>query len=252
MEGIKKLSDKYGFKIIEDASHAIGGKYKDKPVGSCNFSDITVFSFHPVKIITTGEGGIALTNDEKIANEMAKFRSHGIIRNKNEIAQKEQGLWHYEQVDLGFNYRMTDIYAALGLSQLKRIDEFIKRRHEIANFYDNSLKKIDWLSLPFQAEYSYTSYHLYIIRIKNKISEINHRDFFEKLRNSGLLVNLHYIPIYRHPFYSKMGFDKKDFPESESYFSEAISIPIFPSLKKKEQEEIVKIIESPLGFQSLF
>lgn len=252
MEEIKKLSDKYGFKIIEDASHAIGGKYKDQPVGSCNFSDITVFSFHPVKIITTGEGGIALTNDEKIANDMAKFRSHGIIRNKNEMTQKEKGLWHYEQVDLGFNYRMTDIYAALGLSQLKRIDEFIKRRHEIANIYDKRLKKINWLSLPFQDEHSYTSYHLYIIRIKNEISEINHRDFFEKLRNSGLLVNLHYIPIYRHPFYSNMGFNKKDFPESESYFSEAISIPIFPSLRKEEQEEIVKIIKSPLGFQSLF
>jgi UDP-4-amino-4,6-dideoxy-N-acetyl-beta-L-altrosamine transaminase len=253
MKKIKQLSKKFNFKIIEDASHGIGGKYLNKPIGSCIYSDITVFSFHPVKIITTAEGGMAVTNDKNLALEMAKYRSHGIVRGSKEIKNND-GPWYYEQIDLGFNYRMTDIFAALGISQIKRLDSFVNKRHKIAEEYKKKLQHLDWISLPEQDKKTHSSFHLFIIRINKEKIKISHKEFFEKLRNSGILVNLHYIPLYRHPYYSKMGFKKKDFPESESYYSEAISIPIFPKMKKKEISEVVKILDSPFGdgFQSLF
>lgn len=253
MKKIKQLSKKFNFKIIEDASHGIGGKYLNKPIGSCIYSDITVFSFHPVKIITTAEGGMAVTNDKKLALEMAKYRSHGIVRGSKEIKNND-GPWYYEQVDLGFNYRMTDIFAALGISQIKRLDSFVNKRHKIAEEYNKKLQHLDWISLPEQDKKTHSSFHLFIIRINKEKIKISHKEFFEKLRNSGILVNLHYIPLYRHPYYSKMGFKKEDFPESESYYSEAISIPIFPRMKKKEISEVVKILDSPFGdgFQFLF
>ena len=253
MKKIKQLSKKYNFKIIEDASHGIGGKYLNKPIGSCIYSDITVFSFHPVKIITTAEGGMAVTNNKKLALRMAKYRSHGIVRGSNEIKNND-GPWYYEQVDLGFNYRMTDIFAALGISQMKRLDDFVKKRHKIAEEYKKKLKSLDWITLQEQDKKTFSSFHLFIIRINKEKIKISHKEIFEKLRNSGVLVNLHYIPVYRHPFYSKMGFKKEAFPESELYYSEAISIPIFPKMKKKEIDEVVKILDSPIGdgFQSLF
>lgn len=253
MKKIKQLSKKYNFKIIEDASHGIGGKYLNKPIGSCIYSDITVFSFHPVKIITTAEGGMAVTNDKKLALRMAKYRSHGIVRGSNEIKNND-GPWYYEQVDLGFNYRMTDIFAALGISQMKRLDAFVKKRHKIAEEYKKKLKHLDWITFQEQDKKTFSSFHLFIIRINKEKIKISHREIFEKLRNSGILVNLHYIPLYRHPFYSKMGFKKEAFPESELYYSEAISIPIFPKMQKKEIDEVVKILDSPIGdgFQSLF
>ena len=251
MRSIHVLGKKYGFKIIEDASHAIGGKYLGEPVGNCKYSDITIFSFHPVKIITTGEGGMALTNDLFLANKMMRFRSHGITRVPEEMTCQPHGQWYYQQLDLGFNYRMTDMQAALGLSQMKRIDEFVSKRHEIAKKYDELLADC-WLTLPFQHSDSYSSFHLYIIRLKTNETKFSHRDIFDRLRSHGILVNLHYIPIYKHPYYEAIGYDKDDFPEAESYYSEAISIPMYATLTESEQQFVVDSIKKPLGYQNLF
>jgi UDP-4-amino-4,6-dideoxy-N-acetyl-beta-L-altrosamine transaminase len=251
MRSIKLLGEKYGFSIIEDASHAIGGKYLGEPIGNSKYSDITIFSFHPVKIITTGEGGMALTNNLVLANKMTKFRSHGITRVPEEMTCTPHGPWYYQQLDLGFNYRMTDMQAALGLSQMKRIDEFVSKRHEIANKYDELLANC-WFTLPFQHPDTYSAYHLYIIRLKTKETKFSHREIFDRLRSHGILVNLHYIPIYSHPYYQKMGFDTKDFPEAEAYYSTAISIPIYASLTTADQQIVVDSIKTPLGYQNLF
>jgi len=251
MRSIHALGEKYGFKIIEDASHAIGGKYLREPVGNCKYSDITIFSFHPVKIITTGEGGMALTNNLVLANKMTKFRSHGITRVPEEMTCTPHGPWYYQQLDLGFNYRMTDIQAALGLSQMNRINEFVSKRHEIAKNYNELLADCSF-TLPFQHPDSYSAYHLYIIRLKTKETKFSHREIFDRLRSHGILVNLHYIPIYLHPYYQKMGFDTKDFPESEAYYSTAISIPMYASLTTADQQIVVDSIKTPLGYQNLF
>jgi UDP-4-amino-4,6-dideoxy-N-acetyl-beta-L-altrosamine transaminase len=251
MDKIYSLSKKYGFKIIEDASHAIGGKYKDKAIGGCQFSDITIFSFHPVKIITTGEGGMCLTNDSQLAISINRFRSHGIVRHPSEMTHVPDGPWYYQQIELGYNYRMTDIQAALGLSQMKRLDDFVSARHSIAKRY-NELLNEDWIELPWQHPDSYSGLHLYIIRVKNNNKGITHKQLFEKLRNAGILVNLHYIPVYRHPFYQAIGFNKQNFPNAESYYSEAISIPMFATLSESDQQFVVDSIKKPLGYQNLF
>jgi dTDP-4-amino-4,6-dideoxygalactose transaminase len=251
MDIISSLSKKYGFKIIEDASHAIGGKYKDRAIGGCQFSDITIFSFHPVKIITTGEGGICLTNDPDLAISMNRYRSHGIVRQASEMTHIPDGPWYYQQIELGYNYRMTDIQAALGLSQLNRLEDFVAARHSIAKRY-NELLKEDWLELPWQHPDTYSGLHLYIIRVKNNNKGITHKQLFEKLRNAGILVNLHYIPIYRHPYYEALGYDKQEFPQAESYYSEAISIPMFATLTESEQQFVVDVIKRPVGHQNLF
>ena len=251
MDKIYELSKKFGFKIIEDASHAIGGKYKNQAIGGCQYSDITVFSFHPVKIITTGEGGMCLTNDSDLAISLNRFRSHGIVRQPSEMTHVPDGPWYYQQVELGYNYRMTDIQAALGISQMKRIDEFVKARHAIFERYNEFLKE-DWLELPWQHNDTYSALHLYVIRIKNNNKGITHRQLFEKLRNAGVLVNLHYIPIYRHPYYELKGYDKNAFPNAEAYYSQAISLPIFSSLTESEQQFVIDTIKKPLGHQNLF
>jgi UDP-4-amino-4,6-dideoxy-N-acetyl-beta-L-altrosamine transaminase len=251
MDKIHFLSKKFGFKIIEDASHAIGGKYKNKAIGGCQFSDITVFSFHPVKIITTGEGGMCLTNNPQLAASLNRYRSHGIVRHPSEMTQPSDGPWYYQQIELGYNYRMTDLQAALGLSQMKRLDEFVSSRHAISDRY-NELLNEDWLELPLQHPDTYSSLHLYIIRVKENNKYISHLQLFERLRNAGILANLHYIPVYRHPFYSKLGFKKEDFPVAESYYKEAISIPIYSSLTMADQEEVIERIIKPIGFQNLF
>lgn len=251
MERIFELSKKYGFYIIEDASHAIGGKYNGEPIGSCKYSDIAVFSFHPVKIITTGEGGMALTNSEKLNGIMQRLRSHGITRYPAEMTHPPDGLWYYQQIDLGYNYRITDIQAALGVSQMNRLDEFVQKRHSIANYYNVLLKDLPVVT-PYQMSDAFSSYHLYIVRLKLKELNISHNQIFERFRNAGILVNLHYIPIYRHPYYEKMGFKKEDYPESESYYSEAISIPIYPELTNEEQKFVVQSLLTPLGHQTIF
>ena len=251
MDKISSLSKKYGFKIIEDASHAIGGRYKDKAIGGCQFSDITIFSFHPVKIITTGEGGMCLTNDSQLAISINRFRSHGIVRHPSEMTHVPDGPWYYQQIELGYNYRMTDIQAALGLSQMKRLDDFVSVRHSIAKRY-NELLNEDWIELPWQHPDTYSGLHLYIIRVKNNNKGITHKQLFEKLRNAGILVNLHYIPVYRHPYYEAKGFEMQEFPNAESYYSEAISIPMFATLTESDQQFVADAIKKPIGHQNIF
>jgi UDP-4-amino-4,6-dideoxy-N-acetyl-beta-L-altrosamine transaminase len=251
MDKISSLSKKYGFKIIEDASHAIGGRYKDKAIGGCQFSDITIFSFHPVKIITTGEGGMCLTNDSQLAISINRFRSHGIVRHPSEMTHVPDGPWYYQQIELGYNYRMTDIQAALGLSQMKRLDDFVSARHTIAKRYNEILNE-DWIELPWQHPDTYSGLHLYIIRVKYNNKGITHKQLFEKLRNAGILVNLHYIPVYRHPYYEAIGYDKQEFPNAESYYSEAISIPMFANMTESDQQFVIEAIKKPIGHQNLF
>lgn len=245
MDKIKKLADIYKFKIIEDASHAIGGSYLDSKVGSCQYSDITVFSFHPVKIITSGEGGMALTNDSDLVQKMELYRSHGITRNNEVMQNDSHGPWYYEQLVLGFNYRITDIHAALGLSQLKRIDSFIEARNNIAKEYNIMLSEQP-LKLPFISPGVLSSFHLYIICLENK-NESSHSYVFKKLREKGILVNLHYIPVYLHPFYQKLGFKKGYCKNAEKFYSRAISIPIYPNLTKEDQLFVVKSIKESLA-----
>ena len=239
MAGIHALSQRYGFKIIEDASHAIGGKYKGEPIGNCRYSDITVFSFHPVKIITTGEGGMALTNNENLAKRIQLLRSHGITREAGEMTHAPEGPWYYQQIELGFNYRMTDIQAALGLSQMRRLDEFVAKRHAIAKRYEQLLADLPVIT-PWQNADSYSGLHLYVIRLR--LAEIGktHRQVFEALRAAGIGVNLHYIPVYRQPYYEDMGFKAGLCPEAERYYLEAISLPMYPNLTEAQQDKVIE------------
>lgn len=241
MKDIRGLADHYGFKIIEDASHAIGGRYLDEPVGNCRYSDITVFSFHPVKIITTGEGGMALTNDVRLAERMAILRSHGITRDPANMTHEPDGPWYYQQIELGFNYRMTDIQAALGVSQMARLDEFVSRRHNIAWRYDELLADLPVLA-PWQHPDTYSALHLYSIRLMTDRVAISHRKVFESLRAAEIGVNLHYIPVHTQPYYRSMGFRSGDFPEAEQYYAEAISLPIYPMLTEHQQAYVVQTL----------
>ena len=242
METIYALSLRYGFKVIEDASHAIGGKYKGEYIGNCRFSDITVFSFHPVKIITTTEGGMALTNDKQLAEKISLYRSHGITRDPKLMTHEPDGPWYYQQVDLGYNYRMTDLCAALGISQMERLDEFVTRRHKLANRYNKLLQDLP-IKIPWQRLDSYSGMHLYVIRLQLDKIDKTHSQVFQDLRYQNIGVNLHYIPVHTQPFYQKMGFNKGDFPEAERYYSEAISLPMYSRLSELQQDEVVQAIE---------
>lgn len=246
MEAIYKLGQKYGFKIIEDASHAIGGYYKDQPIGNCRYSDITVFSFHPVKIITTGEGGMVVTNNDQLANRLGLLRSHGITRDSSMMTQPMDGPWYYQQVDLGYNYRLTDIQAALGVSQMSRLQSYVTRRHEIALSYNEMLADLP-ITLPWQHPDSYSAYHLYVIRLKLGKISASHLEVFEALRAKDILVNLHYIPVHLQPYYRQMGFKEGSFPEAERYYSEAISIPIYPGLKDVEINLVLDTLKESIA-----
>ncbi len=241
MQAIYNLSLKYGFKIIEDASHAVGGKYKGQPVGNCKYSSFTVFSFHPVKIITTGEGGMALTNNKDLAFRAKLFSSHGITNQKDYMmARPEDEIWNYQQFELGFNYRLTDINAALGRSQLQRLDDFVQKRRTLAKRYDDLLDK-KYVVIPNVHEDSYSSYHLYLIRIKD---EKYQKALYEFFLQNRIAVNLHYIPVYRQPFYEKLGFKKGYCPVAESYFKSIFSIPIYPDLTLSDQDKVIGVISS--------
>ena len=246
MSLIKNLCDKYNVKIIEDASHAIGASYENRPVGNCRYSDITVFSFHPVKIITTAEGGAALTNDSELAKKMALHRSHGITRDQDQMVEPSHGGWYYEQIALGYNYRMSDIQAALGISQMSRLDEFVEKRHEIANRYNHYLNGLN-VEVPSNLANAYSAFHLYVIRLKLDKIQLTHKEVFDDLRANKIAVNLHYIPVHMQPFYRNMGFKCGDFPSSEDYYKDAISLPIYPGLSESNQKKVVDVLASSLS-----
>lgn len=247
MAGIYALSQRYGFKIIEDASHAIGARYRDEPVGNGRYSDITIFSFHPVKIITAGEGGMALTNNAQLARRMKLLRSHGITSDAADmISRKPDELWFYQQIALGFNYRMTDIHAALGLSQMQRLDEFVTRRHAIAARYEELLAELPVVT-PWQQADSHSAYHLYVIRLQLAEISKTQRTVFEALHAAGILVNLHYIPVYRQPYYAQLGFEAGYCPEAEQYYLEAISLPMYPGLTEVQQDRVVAALHEAIN-----
>jgi UDP-4-amino-4,6-dideoxy-N-acetyl-beta-L-altrosamine transaminase len=245
MRRIYSLGQEYGFKIIEDASHAIGGKYLDKPIGCCQYSDITVFSFHPVKIITTAEGGLATTNNEKLVERMQLFRSHGVTRKPSLMTSQFEGGWYYQQVDLGYNYRMTELQAAIGVSQMHRLDEFTTNRHTLQERYDLLLSNLPIVK-PYQDQDSYSALHLYPIQVDLKGVDKSRQQIFDELRQNGIGVNVHYIPVHTHPYYQNMGFKKGDFPNSENYYDNAISIPIFQGLTIELQNEVIKVLKDIL------
>ncbi len=251
MDRINSLAKRFSFRVIEDASHAIGAKYKGKPVGDCSYSDITVFSFHPVKIITTGEGGIALTNDPALAAVMERLRSHGITRDPAEMLKVPDGPWVYEQIDLGFNYRMTDMQAALGLSQLARLDQFVSQRHMLANEYNRIIDPM-FAFLPWQHPDAYSSFHLYVIQLDLVKLKATQKEIFERFLSHGIIVNLHYMPLYRHPYYRAAGHETTWLEKAETYYSRAITLPLFPGLETEQQRQVVDLMKAPRGFQTIF
>jgi len=247
MDQIHRLRAKYGFRVLEDASHAIGALYDEKKIGSCYGSDIAVFSFHPVKIITTGEGGMAMTNDPGLAEKMARLRTHGVTTDRGLMQSRPHSeIWNYQQIELGYNYRMTDIEAALGLSQLTELDEFVRRRREIAARYDRELADLP-ITLPWQAPGTRSSYHLYPICVKRNESGLGQRSLYDELRDSGILANLHYIPVHRQPFFEQLGFTPGYCLNAEEYFRTSLSIPLFSGLSDIQQSTIIERLRSLLG-----
>lgn len=246
MEAIKALADEYGFKIIEDASHATGADYKNTKAGSCRYSDMTVFSFHPVKIVTTGEGGIVLTNNKELYEKLKLYRSHGITRDSDLMTQEADGPWYYQQIELGFNYRMTDMQAALGCSQMDSLDEFVARRRYLVKRYNEKLKNLP-LRTPYQDEATNPSWHIYIIRVDFTKVKLSKKEIFARMRDRGIVLNLHYIPVHTQPYYQKLGFQKGDFPVSEKYYEEAITLPLYYDLTDAQQDEVIEALKEVLA-----
>ena len=239
MEKVKKIADKYGLAVVEDACHALGAKYKGTKIGSCKYSDVTVFSFHPVKHITTGEGGAVLTNREDVYEKLLMFRNHGITKDSRLFTTIPDGEWYYEMQFLGFNYRMTDIQASLGISQLRKLDKFVKRRREIAEIYSRAFKNNPYFETPVEKEYAYHSYHLYPIRLKDKRKR---EDIFRLLKEKELGVQVHYIPVYLHPYYQRLGYRKGKCPLAEEFYSREISLPIYPKMTEKEVRHVINVV----------
>jgi len=242
MAAIAELSRVYGFRVIEDASHAIGGKYRHDWVGACRFSDVTVFSFHPVKIVTTGEGGMAMTNQPALAEKMARLRSHGVTRHPELMTHAPDGPWYYQQIELGFNYRMTELQAALGLSQMQRLDDFVARRHQLAGRYNERLARLP-ITLPWQHPDAFSGMHLYVIRLGSEQPGRSRREMFDALRAAGIGVNVHYIPVHTQPFFQAMGFQEHDFPEAVAYYQQAMSLPLFHGMTDEQQDFVIEEIE---------
>jgi len=245
MAKIHLLSKEYGFKIVEDASHAIGGKYLDRPIGGCHYSDITIFSFHPVKIITTAEGGLATTNDKDLMERMQLFRNHGVTRNSKLMKKKSEGQWYYQQIALGFNYRMTELQAALGRTQIKRLDEFVALRHKHKIRYDKLIKNLP-IILPYQDLNSFSALHLYPIQIKVDKLRRTRKEIFDLLLKNNIGVNVHYIPVYSQPYYENMGFNKANFPNTERYYKNGLSIPLFHAMTIEQQDQVISVLEKIL------
>jgi UDP-4-amino-4,6-dideoxy-N-acetyl-beta-L-altrosamine transaminase len=245
MERIHSLSRQFGFYVIEDASHAIGAEFHGQPVGGCQYSDMTVFSFHPVKIITTGEGGLITTNSDSLYDKLVSLRSHGITRDPTKMTHPSHGAWYYQQLELGYNYRLTELQAALGLSQLTRLNEFLQRRRYLANRYERALADLP-ITLPFCAPKTVSAWHLYVIRISNEHFKLNREEIFNELRDKGIGVNLHYIPIHSQPYYQKMGFQWGDFPNAEHYYTEAISLPLHYEMTDTEQDFVCQSLRELL------
>jgi UDP-4-amino-4,6-dideoxy-N-acetyl-beta-L-altrosamine transaminase len=246
MAEIRDLAARYGFAVIEDASHAVGGRYRDQPIGGCGYSDITVFSFHPVKIVTTGEGGMALCRDPQLAERMRRLRSHGITRDPALFRQPPGGAWYYEQLELGFNYRMTDIQAALGLSQMARLDGYVARRNQLAAGYDQALRELP-LVLPARAPECLSSFHLYVVQVEERTGGIGRDHVFRRLRDAGIGVNLHYIPIHTQPYYRGLGFDWGHCPRAERYAARALTLPLFPTMTQEQQATVARGLSDALS-----
>lgn len=235
MREIRALGERYGFRLIEDASHAVGASYLGEPVGNCRYSDITVFSFHPVKLITTAEGGMSLTNDPALAARMERYRSHGMTRDPSLMEGQSDGPWYYQQIELGYNYRLTDIQAILGLSQLQRLDDYVARRHAIAKRYDDLLAALP-LVLPYQSPNAHSALHLYPVQIKDAAQR---RKVFEGMRTAGVGVNVHYIPVHLQPYYRRLGHAAGEYPHAEAYYERALSLPMFPTLGEVQQDHVI-------------
>lgn len=246
MARIAALAERYGFKVIEDAAHAVGGRYRDRPVGSCAYSDMTVLSFHPVKVITTGEGGMVLTGDAGLAERLRRLRSHGITRDPAAMDCAPDGAWYYQQIELGFNYRMTDLQAALGVSQMTRLDQFVARRHALAARYDGLLEGLA-LAVPQRDAAAHSAFHLYVVRLRGNGAGRSHRQVFDALRARGIGVNVHYIPVHTQPYYRQLGFRQGDFPQAEAYYAEALSLPLFPGLTEAAQDQVVAALREVLA-----
>ena len=245
LQKVFDLSKEYGFSIIEDASHALGSKYSGEHIGSSVYSDISVFSFHPVKNITTGEGGMILTNNQKLSEKIHLYRSHGITRDTKKMINKEEGLWYYEQLLLGFNFRMSDIHAALGISQMNSLDKFISKRNELSQIYTEELKGLP-LTIQRVRKEDLSAWHIFVIRLKLSELKLSRLEIYNSLRNKGIGVNVHYIPVHLHPFYKNLGFNKGDFPNSENYYDGAITIPMFTKLKKKEMKLVIQALKESI------